>query len=115
MDMSFGGEGETSGVYHSSYGTFEHHRRSVDPGLVYDALLAKTVGRLVLRVAEAKVPVQRADGFAEAVSDYLDQVKKLSQTTSERKPRRKRSYYTIAPIPDAPPVTSATRPRERNS
>jgi N-acetylated-alpha-linked acidic dipeptidase len=84
MDVSFGEEGETSGVYHSSYDTFEHHSRFVDPGFAYDALLAKTVGRLVLRVAEAKVPVQRAGGFAKAVSDYLDQVKKLANDEREQ-------------------------------
>ena len=53
-------------------------RRFADPGFIYDMLLAKTVGRLVLRVGEADVPVQRASSFAEAVSDYLDQVKKLA-------------------------------------
>ncbi len=83
IDVSFGEEGETSGVYHSSYDTFEHHSRFVDPGFVYDALLAKTVGRVVMRVAEAKVPVQRAGGFAQAVSDYLDEVKKLADEKRE--------------------------------
>ena len=42
LDVGFGGEGEASGVYHSRYDTFEHHSRFVDPGFVYDALLAKT-------------------------------------------------------------------------
>jgi N-acetylated-alpha-linked acidic dipeptidase len=83
IDVSFGEEGETSGVYHSSYDTFEHHSRFVDPGFVYDALLAKTVGRVVMQVAEAKVPVQRASGFAQAVSDYLDEVKKLADDKRE--------------------------------
>jgi N-acetylated-alpha-linked acidic dipeptidase len=83
MDVSFAGEGETSGVYHSRYDTFEHHTRFVDPGFVYDALLAKTIGRLVLRVADTPVPAQRAGAFATAVSDYLDQVKKLADNERE--------------------------------
>lgn len=78
LDVSFGDEGMTTGVYHSRYDTFEHHSRFVDPGFVYDALLAKTAARLVLRVAETKLPVQRIGGFAEAVSDYLAEVKKLA-------------------------------------
>jgi len=78
LDVGFDGEGSSRGVYHSRYDTFEEHRRFVDPGFVYDALLAKTVGRLVLRAVEASVPVQRASGFADAVSNYLDQVKKLA-------------------------------------
>ena len=83
MDVSFGGEGETSGVYHSRYDTFEHHSRFVDPGFVYDALLAKTVGRLVIRVADAPLPVQRASSFAAAMADDLDQVKKLADNERE--------------------------------
>src|SRR5262249_30027894 len=58
--------------------TFEHHSRFVDPGFVYDALLAKTAGRLVLRVADTELPVQRTSGFAETVSGYLEEVEKLA-------------------------------------
>jgi N-acetylated-alpha-linked acidic dipeptidase len=78
LDVGFGEEGDSRGVYHSRYDTFEHHSRFVDPGFVYDALLARTIGRLVLRAAETEIPVQRAGGFAEAVSDYLGEVKKLA-------------------------------------
>ena len=83
LDVSFGDEGDTAGVYHSRYDTFEHHSRFVDPGFVYDALLAKTVGRLVLRTSEEKLPAQRAGAFAEAMSDDLDQVKKLADDERE--------------------------------
>jgi N-acetylated-alpha-linked acidic dipeptidase len=77
LDLAFGEEGDSRGVYHSRYDTFEHHSRFVDPGFVYDALLAKTAGRLMLRVADADVPVQHASGFAEILSAYLEQVEKL--------------------------------------
>jgi N-acetylated-alpha-linked acidic dipeptidase len=83
LDVGFGEEGHASGVYHSRYDTFEHHSRFVDPGFVYDAMLAKTVGRLVLRVADSDLPVQSAGSFASAVSDYLAQVKKLADTERE--------------------------------
>jgi N-acetylated-alpha-linked acidic dipeptidase len=83
LDISFDGEGKTTGVYHSRYDTFEHHSRFVDPGFVYDALLAKTIGRVVLRVANAQTPVQREDSFATAVADYLDQLKKLADSERE--------------------------------
>ncbi len=46
LDLGFGEEGESRGVYHSRYDTFEHHTRFVDPGFVYDALLAKTIRRV---------------------------------------------------------------------
>ncbi len=83
LDVGFDDEGQTRGVYHSRYDTFEHHTRFVDPGFVYDALLAKTIGRMVLRVAESSVPVQRATSFADAVATYLDEVKKLADDKRE--------------------------------
>jgi N-acetylated-alpha-linked acidic dipeptidase len=84
LDVAFGEEGDTRGVYHSRYDTFEHHSRFVDPGFIYDALLARTAGRLMLRVADADLPVQRPKGLAEAVSDYLDQLEKLENDEREQ-------------------------------
>ncbi len=78
INLGFGGEGESDGVYHSRYDTFEHHSRFVDPGFVYDALLAKTAGRLALRIADADLPVQRAGDFADIVTFLLTDVKKLA-------------------------------------
>ncbi len=83
LDLGFGDEGQSGGVYHSRYDTFEHHSRFVDPGFVYDALLARTAGRMVLRVADADVPVQSAGAFADTVADYLDEVKKLADSKRE--------------------------------
>ncbi len=76
--MEYGGEGNSGGVYHSRYDTFEHHKRFDDPGFVYDALLAKTIGRLVLRLADANLPLQQASDFADSISLYLTEVKKLA-------------------------------------
>ena len=83
LDLGFGGEGDTRGVYHSRYDTFEHHSRFADPGFIYDALLAKTVGHLVLLVADADAPLQRAGDLADAISNYLDEVKKLADSKRE--------------------------------
>ncbi len=83
LDFGYGGEGEAGGVYHSVYDTWEHHSRFVDPGFVYDALLAKTVGHAVLRLADATLPVQRASDFAEAVSQYVTEVRKLEESERE--------------------------------
>jgi len=78
LNLEYGGEGSGGGVYHSRYDTFEHHSRFVDPGFVYDALLAKTIGRVVLRAAQSDLPIQRAGDFADSVSLYLGEVKKLA-------------------------------------
>ncbi len=80
LDLGYGGEGEAGGVYHSVYDTFEHHSRFVDPGFVYDALLARTVARLVLRAADAPLPQQRATDLADAIGGYVAEVRKLADT-----------------------------------
>ena len=77
LNIGYSGEGNSRGVYHSRYDTFEHFVRFGDPGLVYTAVLAKTVGRLVLRAADADLPVQQAGNFADTVARYLESVKKL--------------------------------------
>lgn len=77
IDVGYGGEGESGGVYHSLYDDYEHHSRFVDPGFAYDATLARTVGRMVIRLADADLPVQRYSDFADTVGTYLDEVKKL--------------------------------------
>ncbi|MGN6514296.1 MAG: M28 family peptidase [Rhizomicrobium sp.] len=84
LDVGFGGEDQGSGgVYHSRYDTYEHHSRFEDPGFVYDAMLAKTVGRMVLRLADTELPVVQAGDFADTVAQYLGQVKKLADTRRE--------------------------------
>jgi N-acetylated-alpha-linked acidic dipeptidase len=83
LNVEYGGEGESGGVYHSRYDTYEHHSRFVDPGFVYDALMAKTIGRAVMRLADAELPQQHASELADTVSAYLDQVKRLEQTKRE--------------------------------
>ena len=79
LNVAFGGEGESGGVYHSAYDTYEHHSRFVDPGHAYAGALAKVAGRMVLRLADADRPVQRYGDFADTVGGYLDEVKKLAE------------------------------------
>ncbi len=84
LDFGYGGEGEMGGVYHSAYDTWEHHGRFVDPGFAYDALLAKTVGRAVLRAADAPLPQQRAGDLAEAVAGYVAEVKAMTNAMRQK-------------------------------
>jgi N-acetylated-alpha-linked acidic dipeptidase len=81
--VGFAEEGDASGVYHSRYDTFEHHSRFVDPGFVYDATLARTIGRMVQRAADSELPLQIPTAFAAVVSEYLEQVEKLAKKERE--------------------------------
>lgn len=84
LDIRYSDEGISDGVYHSRYDTFEHHSRFVDPGFVYDSLLARTVGHTVLMAADSPLPLQRASDFASEVAQDLKEVKKLAQDRREK-------------------------------
>jgi N-acetylated-alpha-linked acidic dipeptidase len=117
IDFGYGGEGESGGVYHSLYDDYQHHATFVDPGFAYDATLAKTVGRAVLRLADADLPVQRYGDFADTVGRYLDEVKKLADTTRDQAKTQQKllasNAYGLAADPTishAPPTALAQSP-----
>src|SRR5213594_2698178 len=53
LNIGYGGEGETSGVYHSIYDSFDNYLRFADPTFDYAITLSKTGGRAILRFANA--------------------------------------------------------------
>lgn len=77
INLGFGGEGQSGGVYHSAYDTFEHFARFGDPGFVYGVVLAKTTGRLVLRAADAELLPFQFDNLAETVAREVGELKQL--------------------------------------
>ena len=83
LNLGYGGEDEAGGVYHSAYDTFHHMTTFDDPGLKYGAALSKTVGRIVLRVADAATPPQSFGDFADTVATYLKQVETLAADRRE--------------------------------
>jgi len=108
INLAFGEEGNAGGVYHSAYDSYTHHETWVDPGFVYDSLLAKTAGRLVLNLADADLPPQNPGGLAEAVSSYIAQIKKLAAHEREEAVTRAALLgahaYTLAADPTRPMV-----------
>jgi N-acetylated-alpha-linked acidic dipeptidase len=83
IDVSFGGEGESGGVYHSAYDTFDHYDRFGDPGFAYGVALAKTAGRLVLRAADAELLPFAFGNVAEEIAAEAQNLKTLTQRESE--------------------------------
>jgi N-acetylated-alpha-linked acidic dipeptidase len=83
LNLGYGGEGDTDGVYHSLYDSFDHYSRFGDPGFVYGVMLSKTIGRVVLRVADADVLPLRFGDFSKAVAEYGDEVHKLADAMRE--------------------------------
>ncbi|HEV2285919.1 MAG TPA: transferrin receptor-like dimerization domain-containing protein [Steroidobacteraceae bacterium] len=117
LNIEYHGEDDQAGVYHSAYDSFDHYVRFGDPGFAYGVAEAQTVGRVVLRMADADVlPLQFAD-FAETIGAYTEQ---LRHAVDER--RRKaaelaglldQNDFALATDPTrpvAPPVREAPVP-----
>jgi N-acetylated-alpha-linked acidic dipeptidase len=83
LDLGFGGEDQSGGVYHSLYDSFHHMTTFDDPGLKYGAALSKVAGRVVLRIADADTPTMRFGDFADTVAIYLEEITKLADKRRE--------------------------------
>ena len=83
LNIGFGGEGSSGGVYHSIYDSYDHYIRFGDPGLSYGAALTRTGGRLMLRLADADLIPMRFTPVAEAASLYLAEIKALNARMME--------------------------------
>lgn len=78
LDLSYGGEADQDGVYHSAYDSFDHYTRFGDPAFTYEVAEAQTVGHLVLRVADADVlPIQASDASS-VYQGYLHELHRLA-------------------------------------
>ena len=77
LSIEYRGEDDQQGVYHSKYDSFDHYLRFGDPHFVYGIAEAETAGHVVLRMADAAVLPLEFTAFAETVSDYLGQLRKL--------------------------------------
>ncbi len=77
INIGFGGEGSSGGVYHSAYDTYEHYSRFGDPGMRYGVALAEMAGRLVMRAADADVDPYAYTPVAQSVGREVKEVKAL--------------------------------------
>lgn len=73
LNLGFGGE-NAGGEYHTIYDTYAHYKRFKDPQLAYGVTLAKTAGRIVLRLANADVLPFEFKQWHKTVSGYLEEV-----------------------------------------
>jgi N-acetylated-alpha-linked acidic dipeptidase len=89
LNLGYGGEDEY-GQYHSIYDSFDHYTRFMDPTFDYGIALAQTVGRAVLRLANAEVLPFDFDGFADNLATYLREVEELADTMRKETEERNR-------------------------
>ena len=102
MQIGYGGEDEY-GQYHSIYDSFDHYIRFMDTDFQYGVALAKTGGRLTLRLAEADVLPMEFTRLSEAIGTYADEVVKLADqmrtTTEETNQRLDENVYKLIDDP----------------
>ena len=84
LDIRYGGEDKDSGIYHSVYDSFDHYVRFGDPNFAYGVALARTIGRVMLRVADADVLPMKFTDFAETAGQYVEELHKLADDLRER-------------------------------
>ncbi|MFL6196813.1 MAG: transferrin receptor-like dimerization domain-containing protein [Thermoanaerobaculia bacterium] len=96
LNIGYGGE-EEYGQYHSIYDSFDHYVRFVDPTFEYGVALAKTGGRIMMRVAGADVVPFDFNAFSSTVDRYAGEVQKLAEDlrkeTEERNAHLDNGFY----------------------
>lgn len=75
LNIGYGGE-DAGGDYHSIFDSYDHYTRFKDGDFAYGVALAKTMGRSVLRFANAEVLPFDFGNFANTVQVYTSEVKK---------------------------------------
>lgn len=78
LDVAYGGEDDQGGVYHSAYDSFDHYVRFGDPSFAYGVAEAQTVGRIVLRMANASVLPMQFTSVADTLGDYMKDLHELA-------------------------------------
>jgi N-acetylated-alpha-linked acidic dipeptidase len=96
LNVGYGGE-EEYGQYHSIYDSFDHYIKFMDPTFMYGVALAKTGGRLMLRLANADLLPFEFTGFSDNISKYVkglqDLSNKMRDDNSERSRRLRDKTY----------------------
>lgn len=105
LNVSYGGEDEENGSYHSNYDSFDHYVRFGDPTFAYGVAQAQTVGRLVLRMANADVLPMQFGGLAETVGGYVQELHKLVDD-------KRKNVEELTKLLDQKAFTLATDPTE---
>ncbi|MHB1204052.1 MAG: transferrin receptor-like dimerization domain-containing protein [Rhodospirillaceae bacterium] len=114
INLGYGGEGSSDGVYHSAYDSFDHYIRYGDPEFAYGVMLAKTAGRLALRTADADVLPVYAGDFADTMGRYGTELHKLVDDSKKHQEALdrllKNNAFKVAGDPTKTTVPPAAEP-----
>jgi N-acetylated-alpha-linked acidic dipeptidase len=111
-DISFSGEDNTAGVYHSVYDDFTWFTRFADTSFIYGRALAQTMGTAVMRIADAQLIPYDYLGLAETVQRYVGQLdslaKKETDSIAEVNREVRDNVFAMTNDPRRPTVTPDT-------
>ena len=82
LNIGYGGE-DDGGEYHSIYDSYDLYVRFKDPKFEYGVALAKTAGRITMRLANADVLPFDFKAFHKTVNGYMTEVMTLLDNTRE--------------------------------
>jgi len=80
VNLSFGGEDEGGGQYHSVYDDFYYYTHFMDTDFAYGRALAQTAGTMMMRMADADIIPYQFTDQADTIHRYVTEVKRLADT-----------------------------------
>ena len=83
LNLGFGGDSSSSGVYHSKYDSFDWYTRFSDTDFTHVRALSQTVGTSILRLADATVLPFNFVDYANTIAIYLEEIEILFQSFDE--------------------------------
>jgi N-acetylated-alpha-linked acidic dipeptidase len=108
LDIGYGGEGP-GGEYHSIFDSFADYERFKDPVFIYSAVLAKTVGHTVLRMANADVLPFDFRNLSTTLNGYgkelLELANSMHETTAMQNRLVQSNAYNLAADPTKKLIT----------
>ena len=117
LNLAFGGQSQSDGVYHSIYDDFYYYATFIDPDFAYGRALAQTIGTAVIRLADAELLPFEFGNLAETVQTYLRELQALLRTQQDdvRERNRQIEEGLFAAVnnpsrPLKPPVVEAIAP-----
>jgi N-acetylated-alpha-linked acidic dipeptidase len=81
LNIGFGGE-NAGGEYHTAYDSYDYYSRFGDPGFHYGRALSQTIGRAVLRMADANTLPFEFKNLHKTISSYVTEM--ISMTDQMR-------------------------------
>ncbi|MBS1604877.1 MAG: M28 family peptidase [Bacteroidetes bacterium] len=116
FNLGFGGE-SSGGEYHSIYDSYDDFRRFKDPTFQYGVTLARTAGRVTLRMADAPVLpfdfralYRTVNGYAGELISLVDQMREATALSNQVLMENHYAYAADPTVQLAPPAARSEVP-----